>query len=97
MMEQLVLEGKHWQLEAVEFFDVTDRFNTLVRPVRALSYRDCLYRGNLLFAENTEKEAGFFMLRRRLLPTCSSIIREEISWLVKELSVWSGSVLTVRM
>lgn len=63
VMEQLVLEGKHWQLEAVEFFDVTDRFNTLVRPVRALSYRDCLYRGNLLFAENTEKEAGFFMLK----------------------------------
>ena len=62
-MEQLMLEGKHWQLEAVEFFDVTDRFNTLVRPVHALSYRDCLYRGNLLFAENTEKEAGFFMLK----------------------------------
>ena len=63
VMEQLMLEGKHWQLEAVEFFDVTDRFNTLVRPVHALSYRDCLYRGNLLFAENTEKEAGFFMLK----------------------------------
>ena len=63
VMEQLMLEGKHWQLEAVEFFDVTDRFNTLVRPVLALSYRDCLYRGNLLFAENTEKEAGFFMLK----------------------------------
>mgnify|MGYP002551264568 FL=1 len=63
VMEQLMLEGKHWQLEAVEFFDVTDRFNTLVHPVHALSYRDCLYRGNLLFAENTEKEAGFFMLK----------------------------------
>lgn len=63
VMEQLMLEGKHWQLEAVEFFDVTDRFNTLVRPIHALSYRDCLYRGNLLFAENTEKEAGFFMLK----------------------------------
>ena len=63
VMEQLMLEGKHWQLEAVEFFDVTDRFLTLVRPVHALSYRDCLYRGNLLFAENTEKEAGFFMLK----------------------------------
>lgn len=63
VMEQLILEGKHWQLEAVEFFDVTDRFNTLVRPVHALSYRDCLYRGNLLFAENMEKEAGFFMLK----------------------------------
>ena len=63
VMEQLMLEGKDWQLEAVEFFDVTDRFNTLVRPVHALSYRDCLYRGNLLFAENMEKEAGFFMLK----------------------------------
>ncbi|MEI3117599.1 MAG: hypothetical protein V8T12_00530 [Parabacteroides johnsonii] len=50
-------------LEAVEFFDVTDRFNTLVHPVHALSYRDCLYRQIRLFAENTEKEAGFFMLK----------------------------------
>jgi len=63
IMEQLSLEGHHWQMEIVEFFDITDRFNTLIRPIHALSYRDCLYRGNLLFAENKEKKAGFFMLK----------------------------------
>ncbi|MDH6358521.1 alpha-galactosidase [Parabacteroides sp. PF5-9] len=62
-LDHLSLSGKHWKIEAVEFFDITDRFNTLVRPVHALSYRDCIYRGNLLFAENTEKGAGFFMLK----------------------------------
>ncbi len=63
MMEQLHLPGRHWQVEAVEFYDITDRFNTLVHPTRALTYRDCLYRGNLLFAENTEQQAGFFLLK----------------------------------
>lgn len=61
--ESLLLSGNHWQIEAVEFLDITDRFNTLVRPVRALSYRDCIYRGNILFAENSEKAAGFFFLK----------------------------------
>lgn len=63
VMEQLFLKGNHWRIEATEFFDVTDRFNTLVRPVHANTYRDCLYRGNLLFAENKENGEGFFMLK----------------------------------
>ena len=63
VMEQLVLPGKHWRLEAVEFYDITDRFNTLVHKTNALLYRNTLYRGNLLFAENTEREAGIFMLK----------------------------------
>ena len=63
VLEQLSMGGRHWQLEAIEFFDITDRFNTLVHPSRALSYTDCLYRGNLLFAENAEKDAGIFMLK----------------------------------
>lgn len=63
VMDQLVLAGKHWKLEAVEFYDITDRFNTLVHKTNALLYRNALYRGNLLFAENTEKGSGFFMLK----------------------------------
>lgn len=63
IVEQLVLPGKHWRLEAIEFYDITDRFNTLVHKTNALSYRNTLYRGNLLFAENAEKGAGFFMLK----------------------------------
>ena len=61
-IEQLYLPGKHWKIKAVEFFDVTDRFNTLVFPVSATTYRqDALYRGNLLFAGNMETGDGFFI------------------------------------
>ncbi len=64
VMEQLSLSGKHWKIKAVEFFDVTDRFNTLVSPFDAIPYRsETLYRGNLLFAENIETGDGLFMLK----------------------------------
>ena len=63
VMEQLSLDGKHWRLEVAEFLDVTDRFNTLVRTVHTLSHEKRLYKGNLLFAENMEREAGFFILK----------------------------------
>jgi len=62
-LEQLVMAGRHWKLEAVEFFDITDRLNTLVQKVDAISYRDKVYRGNLLFAEDMEEEAGIFFLK----------------------------------
>jgi len=64
VMEQLSLSGKHWKIKAVEFFDVTDRFNTLVFPVDAILYlSETLFRGNLLFAENIENGEGLFMLK----------------------------------
>ena len=63
VIEQLSLDGRHWKLKAVEFSDITDRFNSLVHPVEALSYKNCSYRGNLLFAENTERKAGLFFLK----------------------------------
>jgi len=63
-MEQLNLSGKHWKVKAVEFYDVTDRFNTLVFPVKALTYRESfLYKGNLLMAQNLENQNGLFILK----------------------------------
>src|SRR5664280_39757 len=47
VMEKLELSGKHWKIAAIEFFDVTDRTNTLVRTVTALSYRGNIFKGNL--------------------------------------------------
>ena len=61
--EKLELPGKHWQLNAVEFFDITDRFNTLVKSVKALSYRPSYYRGNLLFAYDNMTQNGLFILK----------------------------------
>ena len=62
VMERLYLEGKHWKVKAVEFYDITDRFNTLVFPVNVNSYKeDLVLKGNLLFAENMESGDGFFI------------------------------------
>ena len=63
-LDRLNLGGVHWNINAVEFFDVTDRNNTLVREVRASSYKNCLYRGNLLFMHNKLSNAGFFVIKR---------------------------------
>jgi alpha-galactosidase len=63
VLEKLELPGRHWQLNAVEFFDVTDRFNTLVRGIRALSYKPNYYRGNLLFAYDNASDNGVFILK----------------------------------
>jgi len=63
VMEKLELPGRHWQLNAVEFFDITDRFNTVVKSVNALSYRPNHYRGNLLFAHDNVTVNGLFILK----------------------------------
>jgi len=63
VLDQLKLEGFHWQVKAVEFFDVTDWNNNLVLENKFIPYRKKGYRGNLLFAHNQEKEAGFFFLK----------------------------------
>lgn len=62
VMEQLVIQGNHWKIKSIEFFDVTDRFNTLVFPVNTMPYRqDALYKGNLLFTQQTETGEGLFI------------------------------------
>lgn len=63
VIEKVELPGKHWHIEAIEFFDVTDRFNTLVNNVTALSYKPNLYRGNLLFAHDQVTNSGIFLLK----------------------------------
>ncbi|WP_080905557.1 alpha-galactosidase [Parabacteroides sp. Marseille-P3160] len=70
ILDQLSFPGRHWNLETVEFFDVTDRNNTLVKPYTALSYRKNYFRGNLLFARNEENEKGLFFLKEA---PCSSV------------------------
>jgi len=63
VLEKIELRGHHWQLNAVEFFDVTDRFNNLVKSVRALSYRPNFYRENLFFAYDNATDNGVFILK----------------------------------
>ncbi len=70
VIDQLYLSGKHWKIDAIEFFDVTDRNNTLVKAISSLSYHKNQHKGNLLFAHNTEIEKGIFFLKEA---PCSSV------------------------
>ena len=64
VIDQLSLPGKHWYIEAVEFFDTSDMYNTLVNKTSNISYRvETPFRGNLLFAHNREEKRGLFMLK----------------------------------
>jgi alpha-galactosidase len=63
VIEKIELPGKHWKLDVIEFFDVTDRHNNLVYNVKALSYRPNFYRGNILFAHDILTDNGIFILK----------------------------------
>lgn len=63
VLDQLKLEGFHWQSKTVEFFDVTDWNNNLVVEHKFIPYRKRTHRGNLLFAHNQEQQSGFFFLK----------------------------------
>jgi hypothetical protein len=63
VIEKLELPGRHWQLNTVEFFDVTDRTNNVIKSVNALSYRPNLFRGNILFAFDITSDNGVFFLK----------------------------------
>lgn len=63
ILDQIKLDGFHWQTKTVEFYDVTDWNNNLVFEQHFIPYRKNSYRGNLLFAHNTEDEGGFFFLK----------------------------------
>lgn len=61
-LDGLDLGGAHWHASAVEFSDVTDWNNNLVRRVDFIPYRKLSYRGNILFARSVEGE-GLFLLK----------------------------------
>ncbi|WP_443946731.1 alpha-galactosidase [Pedobacter sp. AW1-32] len=63
ILDQIKLDGFHWQTHIVEFFDVTDWNNNLVQEKKIIPYRKATHRGNLLFANNAEHNKGFFMLK----------------------------------
>jgi hypothetical protein len=58
------LDGPHWQARSVEFFDITDRNNTLVQEYDRLAYRqETQLRGNLLLLTNTINGDRIFILK----------------------------------
>ncbi|QPH40115.1 alpha-galactosidase [Pedobacter endophyticus] len=69
ILDQIKLDGFHWQTKIVEFFDVTDWNNNLIEERNIIPYRKTNYRGNLLVAHNSENNKGFFFLKEA--PTSS--------------------------
>jgi alpha-galactosidase len=69
ILDQINLDGFHWQTKIVEFFDVTDWNNNLVQEKSIIPYRKTSHRGNLLLAHNMENNKGFFFLKEA--PTSS--------------------------
>lgn len=64
IIENLALPGKHWRVNAVEFFDVTDRRNNLVQEYQQLLYNgESRLKGNLLFIDDVLSDHGFFILK----------------------------------
>lgn len=60
-LDLLTIGGDHWHARAVEFSDVTDWNNNLVKAVDFIPYRKLGYRGNLLFARDVDGNGLFFL------------------------------------
>ena len=68
---RLGLPGRHWRVRAVQFWDVTDRNNTLVEETSLLPYRNPKrLSGNLLFADDLVNGGGLFLVKEA---PCSSV------------------------
>jgi len=64
VMDKLSLAGNHWQLRPVEFFDMTDRTNTLVKETTYNVYTlPGLIIGNLLLIKDLISDYSFFVLK----------------------------------
>jgi len=64
VLQSLRLPGRHWSYRCVEFFDRTDRINTLVRESSTLAYLSgAEMRGNILFGRNAIEDTSIFMVK----------------------------------
>lgn len=68
-LDRLQLDGNHWKVRTVEFFDYTDWNDNLVVEREWFTYRRNTFKGNLLFANDELDGNGFFFLKEA---PCSS-------------------------
>jgi len=74
-LERLSLPGRHLRLECVQFYDITDRRNTLVSRRSALVYwREGRLAGNLLLIGEPFSGGGLFVLKEA---PCSDV---QLAW-----------------
>lgn len=63
VLDRLAFEGRHWHCKAVQFYDVTDDNNNLVRENDFVSFKKSGYKGNLLLARDAVSGDGIFFLK----------------------------------
>ncbi len=64
VMDKLVFDHGHWKFDLVDFKDVTDINNNLVKHSTYLTFtKPLLLRGNLLFAKDLKNGGQLFMLK----------------------------------
>jgi hypothetical protein len=63
VLEKLSLPGKHWIYRMVDLYEMTDHLNDLVKVNDYQAYNERVYRGNIFFARNLEKDEGVFLLK----------------------------------
>ncbi|HSC39438.1 MAG TPA: hypothetical protein VLD19_16255, partial [Chitinophagaceae bacterium] len=64
VIDRLSLPGRQWKVTSIEFFDITDKNNTLVQEYPRLAYlRENWLRGNLLFMQESFTGDGLFWLK----------------------------------
>jgi hypothetical protein len=75
VIERICIASPHLKLDCVQFFDVTDRRNTLVNKQTILPYRhETRLPGNLLLIQDAFSDNGLFMLKEA---PCSDV---QLAW-----------------
>ena len=81
-LDRLQLDGNHWKVRTVEFFDYTDWNDNLVTEREWFPYRRNTFKGNLLFANDELGGKGFFFLK------------EAHNYTTMDLILWRTSVIS---
>ena len=64
IIDRLPVPDRNWKVKSVEFFDSTDRNNTLVQEYERVPYTsESLLRGNILLMEKLPSREGIFWLK----------------------------------
>lgn len=63
VLDRIDFKGRHWKMRFVSFSDATDYNDNLVYSRDVIPYKRQKFPGNIVFAVDTEKGTGFFLLK----------------------------------
>ena len=96
MLDRLCLPQKHLRLESVQFFDVTDRRNTLVTSRSILPYRyEARLPGNLLLIRDPLADGGLLAGRGLFILKEAPCSDAQLAWPGCDFVAKIGEIQTV--